>query len=426
MAVSGILLLLTWALTLLDSLQLLETTTLATLLAWAFVIIELPRLSRKQRLPILVLIAAGFGFALWAWSRGGGFDLLKMMREHLKLVMLLAAVNFIRLATRLYPGSQSVGARSFGLTLGGMHLFSSVANFSSLVLIGDQIQHQGRINSLSYILLSRGFSLAIFWSPFLSMIPLILEQVPGSNMSAIYPWALTLVAFGMLFTLIEARLRFNDELARYQGYPISPASLFLPALLIGTLLLCHQLLPTVPMIVLISTLAVLVPTLIMLSRSGLAEGVVNLKKHVTTQLPNGRPEVSLFLAAGFLAAGVKSCITTGLIQFPFEQTSALIAIAAMVVMFVIASLGVHQFALFAIFAGLMHDVTNTPVLMALAYMMGVSLSMSGSVFSGLNFIVQGQYKVGSREMLRYNLPYTAAMLVFTSLLLLVLEAAGVK
>lgn len=425
-AVSGVLLLLTWGLTLADTLNLAETTTLGTLLAWAFLIIELPRLSHKQRLPILILIAAGFGFALWAWSRGGGFDLLKMMREHLKLVMLLAAVNFIRLATRLFPGSKSAGMRSFGLTLAGMHLFSSVANFSSLVLIGDQIQRNGRISPLSYILLSRGFSLAIFWSPFLSMIPLVLEQVPGVNMPAVYPWSLAIVAFGMAITLIEARLRFADELPTYTGYPLRPASLLLPAVLVGTLLISHQLFPATPMLAVVSTVAVLIPAAIMWLRSGLIGGASKLKNHITTQLPNGRPEVSLFLAAGFLAAGVKSCISSGLISFPFEHTSALVAIATLLIMFVIASVGVHQFALFAIFAGLMHSATNTPTLMAIGYMAGVSLSMSGSVFSGLNFIVQGQYHLGNREILRLSLPYTLLMMLFTSLLLLAMESAGIQ
>mgnify|MGYP003644766872 FL=1 len=425
-AVSGVLLLLTWALTLADTLNLIEATNLATLLAWAFLVIELPRLNRKQRLPILILIAAGFGFALWAWSRGGGFDLLHMMREHLKLVMLLAAVNFIRLATRLYPGGKSSGIRSFGLTLGGMHLFSSVANFSSLVLIGDQIQRHGRISPLSYILLSRGFSLAIFWSPFLSMIPLILEQVPGVQMPQVYPWALTLVVLAMVVTLIEAKLRYGDELATYQGYPLRPASLFLPGILIGTLLISHRLFPNTPMVAIVSAVAVLIPTTLMGWRNGLAGGLDTLKKHITTQLPNGRPEVSLFLAAGFLAAGVKACISSGLISFPFEQTSAMVAIITMLAIVIIASLGVHQFALFAIFAGLMHNVTATPTLMAIAYIMGVSLSMSGSVFSGLNFIVQGQYQVGNREILRHNLPYTLLMLLFTSLVLLAMEAAGIQ
>lgn len=424
-AVSGVLLILTWALTLLDSLALLETTTVATLLAWAFVLIEVPRMSRKQRTPILVLIAAGFGFALWASSRGAELDLLKMMREHLKLVMLLAAVNFIRLATRLYAGSKSTGMRSFGLTFGGMHLFSSVANFSSLVLIGDQIQNNGRISPLSYILLSRGFSLAIFWSPFLSMIPLILEQVPGVQMQQVYPWSLALVAVGILYTLLEARLRYNDELPDYRGYPIRPATLFLPALLIGALLITHQLFPSVPMLVVVSSVAVLIPTLIMFSRSGIKTGITNLQQHITRQLPNARPEVSLFLAAGFLAAGVKSCITTGLISVPFEHTSALVAILTMLATFIIASLGVHQFALFAIFAGLMHDITTTPTLMAVGYIMGVSLSMSGSVFSGLNFIVQAQYHTQSRQMLKHNLPYSLVMLIVTSALLLVMEQMGV-
>ena len=146
---------------------------------------------------------------------------------------------------------------------------------------------------------------------------------------------------------------------------------------------------------------------------------------VTTKLPGARPEISLFLVAGFLAAAVKSCIAAGLIPSPFTETNALVAVITMTAIFVIGSLGVHQFALVAIFAGLLHSATNTPTQMAVAYIVGVSLAMSSSVFSGVNFILGGQYGVSNRQMLKDNLPYSLAMLLFTSIVLFTMEAVGV-
>ncbi|OPX56412.1 hypothetical protein SAMN02745127_01904 [Oceanospirillum multiglobuliferum] len=427
---SGLLLVLTWMLTLLDTLNLVETTTLATCLAWGFVVLEFPSLTRKQTTPILILMLGGLGFALWAWLETGHIDLLGMADEHIKLAMLLTAVSFIRLATRVHAGDQCRGFKSFFMTFSGMHLFSSVANFSSLFLFGDQIkqpQAQGALVSpLSYRLLTRGFSLAIFWSPFLSMIPLVLELVPGTNMSAVYPWALSLVAFGFILTLIEARLREPKQLSEYQGYPIQVSSLALPLLLISTLLMVHQLLPDVPMLALISSVAVLVPILWVLVVKGSNETWGRIKGHVQQQLPNTRPEISLFLAAGFLAAGVKTCISAGLIASPFDHTDALVASIVMLLIFFISSLGIHQFALMAIFAGLMSQVTTTPHLMAIAYMVGVSLSMSGSLFSGVNIIIQNQFKVSSTAILRDNMPYSLIMLAFSSGMLFVMESMGVR
>lgn len=420
----------TWMLTLLDSLNWLETTTLATILAWSFVVLEFQNLSRKQSTPVMILLLGGIGFGLWAWLETGQLDLLGMADEHIKLAMLLTAVSFIRLATKVHAGDQCRGWKSFFMTFSGMHLFSSVANFSSLFLFGDQIkqpQAQGALLSpLSYRLLTRGFSLAIFWSPFLSMIPLVLELVPGTQMSAVYPWALSIVAFGFLLTLIEARLREPEQLSDYQGYPIQVSSLALPMLLILTLLVLHQLLPDVPMLALIASVAVLIPLLWVLIHQGKADTVARLKTHVTQQLPNTRPEISLFLAAGFLAAGVKACIAAGLIDSPFDHTNALVASLVMLMIFVISSLGIHQFALMAIFAGLMSQVTTTPHLMAIAYMVGVSLSMSGSLFSGVNIIIQNQFKVSNRAILRDNMPYSLMMLAFSSGLLFLMESMGVR
>lgn len=428
--VSGLLLVTTWALTLTASLHWLDTTVVATVLAWLYVAFELPRLSRKQKIPILVLLFGGIGFAIATWIETGQVDVIALGSEHLKLVMLLAAINFIRLATKLHKGSSIKGLPSFFATMTGMHVFSSVANFSSLMMVGDQIRRPPNVSPglspLSYILLSRAFAMAVFWSPFLAMIPLLLQQLPSVEMNKVYPWSLTMVAFGFLFTLAEAKLRFTSEAANYQGYPMRVSSLRLPVLLIASLLLTHFLLPGLPMLVVVSILAVAIPLALMLISHTPRQSVDKLVTQLRVVLPGARPEISLFLIAGFLAASVKSAIAAGLIVSPFHETNALVASIVMVLLFVIASLGIHQFALLAIFAGLLNHVTSTPTLMAVAYMVGVSLSMSSSVFSGVNFILHGQFQVRNRDMYRHNLPYSIAMLAFGSVVLFVMEANGIQ
>ena len=133
---TGILLVLTWALTLVDTLQLADTRDAATVLVWSFIAIEFTRMTRKQRTPVTALMAAGAGFGIWAWWETGQLNLMSLLDEHIKLAMLLTAVSFIRLATKVHASGKNTGFKSFAATFGGMHLFSSVANFSSLFLFG--------------------------------------------------------------------------------------------------------------------------------------------------------------------------------------------------------------------------------------------------------------------------------------------------
>ncbi len=70
--------------------------------------------------------------------------------------------------------------------------------------------------------------------------------------------------------------------------------------------------------------------------------------------------------------------------------------------------------------------TVTPNQMAIAYMMGVSLAMSGSLFSGVNIIIHNQFTVPNRAMLRDNMPYSIIMLLFGTAILFTMEANGVR
>ena len=64
--------------------------------------------------------------------------------------------------------------------------------------------------------------------------------------------------------------------------------------------------------------------------------------------------------------------------------------------------------------------------MAIAYIMGTSLSMSGSAFSGLNFILQARFHCSARGLIRQNAFYTLLMLGATITLLYLLQFWGVR
>ena len=117
-AVTGPILFVMCLLALLNTFQLSSTAELATVLACVFVLLELPRLKPGQRKQIGMLAGIGFAFALWAWFQGGDLALLDLLGEHLKLVMLLTAVNFISLATRLERSGERRGVGQFFLYAG--------------------------------------------------------------------------------------------------------------------------------------------------------------------------------------------------------------------------------------------------------------------------------------------------------------------
>jgi len=425
-ALSGLLIFATLVMALIDTFDLADMAIPATVTAWAFVLLEYLRLNRKQRIQISVLCAIGAAFTGWAWSQGSDEQLIDLLGEHLKLAMLLAAVNFIRLSTRLAPATDSPGPRSFLLTLGGMHLFSSVANFSSMLLVGEQIKRKGTLSPLSQIILARGFSLAIMWSPFLSILPLVLEQVPGADLYSIYPFSAALAVIGLLLTFVDVRHRHNDEYRHYSGYPMTLGTLLLPLCLISTILLVAWIWPHLPTVGAVSLLAILTPLLLLTLRSGPLQATSRVIEHVTQRLADTRAEISLFLSAGFLAAGVKACIAVGLIDLPFTHTDATVASMVMVSIVVLAYLGIHQFALVAICAGLLADVTTAPTLMAIAYIVATSVSMSGSTFSGVNFILQARFACPARSLLTNNLNYSVMMLVAASLLMYLMQYMGVR
>ena len=423
---TGSVLFLMCLLALADTLKLAETAQLATVLACLFVIAELPRLPARQRKQILTLAGIGFAFAGWAWWQGSTLKLLELMGEHLKLVMLLTAVNFISMATRLERSGDMTGVKSFGFTLGGMHLFSAIANFSAVIMVGDQVKRKDRLDALSQLILSRGFGLAVLWSPFLSILALVLEQVPGAELYEIYPYSVSLAVIGLGLCLLDARLRYSQDLKQYDGYPLKSSTLSLPAIMMAGVLGLTALYPEIPTVAIVSGIAMLTPFILVCLRNPVITGIRMTQTHIRTKLPDARSEISLFLAAGVLAGGVKACIGAGLIALPFTETNALVASVVLCSIVLLAHAGLHQLAVVAIFAGLLTDVTTTPTLMAVAYVLATALSMAGSTFSGLNFIMQARYHTPARDIVKVNSVFTLTMLAIGCTALWLMEWMGVQ
>ncbi|WP_296062589.1 hypothetical protein [uncultured Amphritea sp.] len=424
--IAGLIVLTMCLLTLLNIIVPLELAGVATLLAWLYIVIEAPRLKPKQRKQIGILFTAGVAAAILAWSQGSGITLQTLFGEHLKLAMLLTAISFIGMASQVGCDASKPGIRSFITTLLGMHLFSSVANFSSVIVVGDQIKKKEGIDQLSQLVLSRGFGMAVLWSPFLSLLPLVLEQVPGVELSRVYPFSIAIAVTGLLLSIIEARFRVTTALQSYAGYPLKRETLAMPFVLIGMILLLSWQQPELPTVFLVSLLSIAVPVALLTLRTGIAQSANKVSQHVSEKLSESRAEITLFMSAGVLAAGVKACIGAGLISLPFTQTNAGVASLVLMMIVGLAYLGIHQLALVAIFAGLLADITTTPNLMAISYILGTALAMSGSTFSGLNFIMKSRFIATDSEIIRNQLPYNLVMIAVGCGVIFLMEAMGIR
>lgn len=424
--IAGLIVLTMCLLTLLNIVVPLGLAGVATLLAWLYIVIEAPRLKPKQRKQIVILFTAGVAAAILAWSQGSGITLQTLFGEHLKLAMLLTAISFIGMSSQVGCDVSKPGIRSFITTLLGMHLFSSVANFSSVIVVGDQIKKKEGIDQLSQLVLSRGFGMAVLWSPFLSLLPLVLEQVPGVELSRVYPFSIAIAVTGLLLSIIEARFRVTTALQSYAGYPLKRETLAMPFVLIGMILLLSWQQPELPTVFLVSLLSIAVPVGLLMLRTGIVQSANKVSQHVSEKLSESRAEITLFMSAGVLAAGVKACIGAGLISLPFTQTNAGVASLVLMMIVGLAYLGIHQLALVAIFAGLLADITTTPNLMAISYILGTALAMSGSTFSGLNFIMKSRFIATDSEIIRNQLPYNLVMIAVGCGVIFLMEAMGIR
>ncbi|MBN0987374.1 hypothetical protein [Amphritea pacifica] len=424
--IAGITVLMMCLLTLTNTVLPLGLAGVATLLCWIYIVIEAPRLKPKQRKQIVMLFVAGIAAALLAWSQGSDMSLQPLFGAHLKLAMLLTAISFIGMASNVGCEVSKPGLRSFVTTLLGMHFFSSVANFSSVIVVGDQIKKHEGIDQLSQLVLSRGFGMAVLWSPFLSILPLVLEQVPGVELSQIYPFSIAIATAGLFLSSLEARVRATTALQSYAGFPLKRETLAMPFALIGMILLLSWQQPQLPTVFLVSLLSIIVPVSLLTLRTGIARSTEKMSQHITAKLSESRAEISLFMAAGVLAAGVKACIGVGLISLPFTETNAGVASLVLMMIVGLAYLGIHQLALVAIFAGLLADITTTPNLMAISYILGTALAMSGSTFSGLNFIMKSRFHATDSEIIRNQLPYNLVMIAVGCGVIFLMQAMGVR
>jgi hypothetical protein len=121
-------------------------------------------------------------------------------------------------------------------------------------------------------------------------------------------------------------------------------------------------------------------------------------------------ELLLFLAAGLMAAGVDSSLSTLHGWLPFARFGGVEAALTLLFMYLISLAGVHPVIGIAVIGTLLAPLKPDTNLLAMTFLCSWAISVGTSPFSGMNLALQGRYRIAPLDFLRWNGRYSLFML----------------
>lgn len=125
-------------------------------------------------------------------------------------------------------------------------------------------------------------------------------------------------------------------------------------------------------------------------------------------------ELCLFLAAGVLAVGVGSFVTTTNTLLPFTEMNATNASLTLCLLVALAVAGIHPIIVVSILAAMLVPISPDPDLTAAMFLMTWSIGNAASPLSGTHLILQGRYGIPSWRFSRWNVVYVPTMLLIAA------------
>ena len=386
--------------------------------AWLAALLLFADTTRVLKIQVSLILAAGTGLMLYAGRRSAGIDADIVISSSTGLMTMITAVGFLRLVLLPEDGQQEklpVGKKAFLQTILGLNLSSSVINISAPILIADRIHRQRPIDRFTAQTFTRVFCGVSSWSPFFGAMAVVLTYVGGASLWWIFVAGFPFMLAGLLGVYLEARLRFDAEMQRFVGYPTQLNALLVPALLIAAVVALAQLLPGIPILVLIAVSALLVTAALLLLRHGIGASLRRLGEHISGGLPRVVNELCLFLSAGVLAAGIGALIDNGVIDNPFTGFDALTAAEVLAIMLLCAVCGIHPIIMISSFAPMIMTLDPDPNLLAATFLFAWNIGTCANPLSGTNLVFQGRYAIPGWKIAYWNWPYAFAMLLLGSL-----------
>lgn len=418
--ISGLLIFLSFIGTIFTYFYNLEFLIYAASFAWVSLLILFASIKKKKMLLILSFLSL-IAFSI-SYFNDFKIDFIKVFTVNQYLLSLLIGVGFLRLIAIPKKDKQNklpIGKESFFKTYLGVHLFGSVINLSSLVLVADKFYKKAPLSNAQIILLTRAFASDAYWSPFFVAFAAVLTYTPNLSASIILINGIFLALIAFLITYVEVIKNKEFNIKEFRGYPLSFDSLLLPLCLAFLVLLTNHYFPEIKVIILVSSFALLLTFFVLPIKKGIKQAIKLLNSHITKELPNMKMEMSLFLIAGMFGISISSILVGLNLTLPFEVFDWIIASILLAIFIILAFIGIHPIITIAIIGDFLSGVNHT--LLAVTFLMAWSTTVSTSPFSGLNLTIVARYKVEGMRIFKLNIKYALKMYLVCVLCLFILS-----
>ncbi len=390
------------------------------LLVWLSFLILFSSLNNKKMILILLFISCIFFFI--SYINDFNIDFKKVFTVNQYLLTLLIGVGFLRLIATPKKDTSHIlpkGKKSFLKTYLGVHLFGSVINLSSLILVADKLYKKAPLTNAQIILLTRAFASDAYWSPFFVAFAAAITYAPLLSPSVILVNGLFLAVFAFIVSYVEVKKNKELKIDEFEGYPLSFQTLILPFSLGILVLLTNHYFPNTKVIILIALFSILLTVFVLPINKGIKKSIKIFEKHIFEELPKMKLEMSLFLVAGMFGISASSILVGLDLALPFEKFDWFIASILLGIFIILAFVGIHPIITIAIIGDFLSGVNHT--LLAVTFLMAWSTTVSTSPFSGLNLTIIARYNIEGRRIFKLNIFYALKMYIMSSFCLFLLS-----
>ena len=396
-----------------------ETGVLAAWVAGCAVWGRLPRRARAQA---GLMLGIGLACIVAVAARGVDVEWSDMAGRSLPILTLLAGIAFLRLVYRAEVGggdgsAAPRGAGAYLRTMAGVHLFGAVINISALVVFADRLARSAPLARREVAVLGRSYSMVAYYSPFIGGVALALGLVPGVHYPLLALAGVVLACIGFLVIIVLGHLEEGDTLAEFHGYPFRLESLWLPFVLVGSVAAVHWIWPSLSVLLVVALLAPLLVAMALAMRSGVAGATRVVARFAVTELPGMSGELTLFLAAGVLGAGLTGVVSAYPSMAPAFTLTTMNATVALTGIVVLAMAGVHPLVSVTTLVAVTLPASPDPNLLAAVCVMGWGIGSVAGPYSGINLVLAARCGVSSWVFPRWNAVYCAIMVLAAGLVL---------
>lgn len=381
---------------------------LTGIIGWVACALLWPRLARRQSLVAILLVICGLVGTIWGAASGRPGLMQLALAQNIPLIGMLIAVSFLRLVS-VSPGAAgeqlSTGRYALLRTLIGVHLFGVVINFSAVAIFADRLTARARLTLAQTLALSQAFMVGALWSPFYGAMAVALTAAPGASLARLMAVGLPVTVAAILLTWFTLSSKRHGHARDFVGYPIRFESLWVPAVLAVGVLVVHQLRPTWSVLAIIAALAPLVTVITLIAREG-NRAAASIKRLIEVGLPEMGGEMSLFLAAGVLSAGMAGMIAALDLGLPFQRFGGFEASVVLVVINLFAWLGFHPVIMVSVAGPWLAPLHPDPTLLAMTFLMTWGVGLPACPMANTLLAMHSRYGIPYQTVLARNRVYS--------------------